>query len=358
MSNYVKFKRGTPSAYETLLKNPLKLPDSDTLYFISETDSDEGVLYLGTKKIGGSSINFNDFSIESLKDVAISENLTDKSILVYSEKDESWVNIDFNSLTFVGSTTQSSGLGGFVPAPGENEVDLILCSDGTWKSVLSLPKIQELSQKIETNSSAIEAVIGLIDTKINTAISSLLTIKVLESEEELDTFIDENLMTAGRYLYLIPKPDSNFFDEYVVVDGKKEKVGDTSIDLSGYATTDALNNAISNLVSKTEFNTTVGNLNTVIDSLLSKTEFNTTISNINSSITSLQNKDTEINGALANINNAIASLQNANTGFTNGLTSLNNEISALKTSDENLTNEIKIIKEQITWEDLDEEKGE
>ena len=70
--NYVKFIRGTPDAYTSL---PEK--DLNTLYFISENDSDSGLLYLGDKLIGdgnnGSSpkISLNDLSnvlIETIAD--------------------------------------------------------------------------------------------------------------------------------------------------------------------------------------------------------------------------------------------------------------------------------------------------
>lgn len=47
--NYVKFLRGTPNAYEQLTPK-----DNDTLYFVSETNADRGVLYLGEKLISGS----------------------------------------------------------------------------------------------------------------------------------------------------------------------------------------------------------------------------------------------------------------------------------------------------------------
>ena len=119
--------RGTPEAY---IKSDKQ---NDTLYFISEQDSNEGVLYLGNKVIGGSStIDFNNFSIDALKDVLITESLTDKSLLIYSIKDKNWINADFSDLTFIGATQHSSGVSGFVPAPKEGEVNLFLRSDGNW----------------------------------------------------------------------------------------------------------------------------------------------------------------------------------------------------------------------------------
>jgi hypothetical protein len=49
VANYVKFLRGTPTAY-----NNLATKDSDTLYFIAEKDATVGKLYLGSVCIAGS----------------------------------------------------------------------------------------------------------------------------------------------------------------------------------------------------------------------------------------------------------------------------------------------------------------
>lgn len=62
MANYVKFFRGTPKAYANTVKN------SDTLYFVSESDSNIGSLYLGSKLISGE-IN----SLTELEDILLSE---------------------------------------------------------------------------------------------------------------------------------------------------------------------------------------------------------------------------------------------------------------------------------------------
>ena len=71
MANYVKFMRGTPAAYAALLQSEQK-PNSDTLYFISEADSNDAVLYLGSKLIAGSGDADNiQLSLKNLDDVVI-----------------------------------------------------------------------------------------------------------------------------------------------------------------------------------------------------------------------------------------------------------------------------------------------
>ena len=85
--NYVKFQRGTPSAYKNL-----SVKDEDTLYFISETDAVTGILYLGEKLI--SSGNSGDIIMTSLlkdlSDVDVS-NVADKDLLGYDAASQKWV---------------------------------------------------------------------------------------------------------------------------------------------------------------------------------------------------------------------------------------------------------------------------
>lgn len=52
-NNYVKFRRGTPAAFQVLLKE--NKTELDTLYFIYEEDEAVGELYLGSKLIAGGS---------------------------------------------------------------------------------------------------------------------------------------------------------------------------------------------------------------------------------------------------------------------------------------------------------------
>ena len=49
--NYVKFRRGTPGAFEQILN--ANKAERDTLYFIYEEDESSAELYLGSKRISG-----------------------------------------------------------------------------------------------------------------------------------------------------------------------------------------------------------------------------------------------------------------------------------------------------------------
>ena len=122
--NYVKFVRGTPSAFNNLAEK-----NSDTLYFISNSDDSKGSLYLGSKLIS------KDVSgIADLDDILISESLADKHILSYDEQNSKWVNkaiVDAIGL-MIGATATSQGGNGLVPAPGIGQQTMFLRGDGTW----------------------------------------------------------------------------------------------------------------------------------------------------------------------------------------------------------------------------------
>lgn len=126
MANYVKFFRGTPKAYANTVKN------SDTLYFVSESDSNVGSLYLGSKLISGE-IN----SLTELEDILLSEQLSDGSILVYDESQSSWVNKTIVEAVglMTPATAETVGGYGLVPAPGAGEQNYFLRGDGTWAPI-------------------------------------------------------------------------------------------------------------------------------------------------------------------------------------------------------------------------------
>lgn len=89
LGNFVKFVRGTPTAYNNLQqKNP------DTLYFITEDNASSGKLYLGNKLIGGSITGAT--SLSELVDVFLDNNLSVNHILVY--EGNHWVNKDIRDI--------------------------------------------------------------------------------------------------------------------------------------------------------------------------------------------------------------------------------------------------------------------
>lgn len=127
--------RGTPKAYEMLLNSPEK-PNIDTLYFISDADSSKAKLYLGEKLIAGGE-DKPKLELGNLTDISLSEDLKDKSILVYDKSSSSWIDSTLEDVisVFIGATTGSAGIAGLVPAPELGQTNLFLRSDGTWANV-------------------------------------------------------------------------------------------------------------------------------------------------------------------------------------------------------------------------------
>ena len=86
--------------------------------------------------------------------------------------------------------------------------------------------------KLETDA-AIEAAIASVDH---------LKRKVVVSVESIDKTADD----ADLYIYMVPNSEGAY-DEYMIIEGELEKVGDWKTDLSGYVTTDTLEQEISDL---------------------------------------------------------------------------------------------------------------
>lgn len=150
LANYVKFRRGTPDSYTALT-----VKDPDSLYFISEQNALQGVLYLGDKLISGSisaSTSLNDLS-----DVLLGNNVSANSLLIYDGTQQKWVNKPFseifNEITgslieMEGARSDRDGLAGIVPQPLAGDQNKFLRGDATWAVIneITPAQVQELSQ--------------------------------------------------------------------------------------------------------------------------------------------------------------------------------------------------------------------
>lgn len=168
-ANYVRFIRGTPTAWANL-----KNKDEDVLYFISEKGSDKGSLYLGSKLIAGDGydpINIKT-SLGRLEDVSLKLKISNGDLLVYDKLTQKWVNKPPSSLikvnedgsldlsdyalreeledyakvealkdyakasdipgVMVGATDMFYGEPGLVPRPQAGEQSYYLRGDGKW----------------------------------------------------------------------------------------------------------------------------------------------------------------------------------------------------------------------------------
>ena len=71
-------------------------------------------------------------------------------------------------------------------------------------------------------------------TQVDNIVAGLdhLKRKIVVSLEAIDKTADD----AEQYIYMVPNAATENYDEYMVIDGELEKVGDWTTDLSGYAT--------------------------------------------------------------------------------------------------------------------------
>ena len=169
MEPYVKFLRGTPTAYGNL-----STKDADTLYFVAETDASSGLLYLGTKLIssdtggaGGAT------SLNQLTDVFFNGELKNKSFLMY--ENGAWTNktaLDIVTMilpSFVGATSTNDGVAGLVPVPRAGDQGKFLSGDGTWVAIQgSIPQetLTTIDQLVIDVSNLENVVAGLDSTAL------------------------------------------------------------------------------------------------------------------------------------------------------------------------------------------------
>lgn len=140
MANYVKFLKGTPSAYAAL-----ETKDANTLYFITVPNQPEGKavgkLYLGDILVAGSVTPNGDSIIDSLSEL-IDVNLAGlETGQVLSYNGTKWVPMTLpeavSASVMIGAQTDKDGSAGLVPAPLAGEQNKFLRGDGTWVEVIT-----------------------------------------------------------------------------------------------------------------------------------------------------------------------------------------------------------------------------
>lgn len=269
MAQYVKFVRGTPTAFANLATK-----HEDTLYFISEANANTGKLYLGNKLISGST------DIGSIGDIIINQ-LGDKQILVYDDNSNSWVNSDIQSVIGImqGATASVNGTSGLVPVPLAGDQNKFLRGDGSWAAPsvpvdshaftinsgneLSLldfvnAPVGTLAQKSSTGNlswvdpgtllSGVQASISNLQIVVNQMTSSKLQREIVESIRD----IDPTDTTKSNVIYMVPNEEGssegNLYSEYMVINGEIELIGSNyEGDLTGYVTTSQLSSVTSTL---------------------------------------------------------------------------------------------------------------
>lgn len=333
MANYVKFIRGLTSIF-----NKLQNKDDDTLYFIYDDETaTSGRLYLGDKEIICHSGKDSGVAyLKDLLDVQLPENigeLIDGQVLTYDVATESWVARDpstvatvlFDENQFTVNENGEWSLLDFANAP--NGARLTKGSNG--KLIWDLPDdvtVEDVSERLELLEASLENydTAAEVDSKIASALAAAnhLSYKTVGSVDEID-------LTESQYIYLVK--NGEIYDEYMVIDGRLEKVGDWNVDLSSYAT-------------KIE----VQAVDTKVEDLTSL------LNGVSSSVTTIGNN-------LANITTRVESLENATSQVTDLATQLNNLKIKVEAAESTIENHGALIVElqealadKVDKEDFDE----
>lgn len=274
LNSYVKFQRGTPAEYEILKQR--SLIEDNALYFLYDTGATQGTLYLGNILIGTVGSGSNISNLSELKDVLITD-IGAQDILV-ADSEGVWKNIplatlldmiaDQKELGFVVDTNvfelqsvegeSTLKLLGFDAAPAGSS--LLKGSNGqvAW----SVNNIDIVAQEVANLSTSIENMQKNIAEQI--AAANHLSYKVISS---LDDAVEENTV----YLMQKDGSETDAYDEYMLINGSLERLGDWGVNLDGYATiadleavqdsVDLLNQNVSqNYLTKNDFTAKVGDL--------------------------------------------------------------------------------------------------
>ena len=187
--NYVKFIRGTEASWAKI-ENSQK--SSDTLYFISDTGSSVGKLYLGAKLISNGALT-SATSMADLNDVVISAGITDQSILVYNNSTKEWEDKSLLEILqsileeFKGATESEAGLAGLVPAPEVGQHLMFLRGDGSWADpTVGVSSIVEGLQQVITTLIGEDTELSVREIAQSEASAAVADI-IAEAPEQFDT---------------------------------------------------------------------------------------------------------------------------------------------------------------------------
>ena len=114
-------------------------------------------------------------------------------------------------------------------------------------------KINDVEVDVTEANEAVQAVQQELANKANASDVYTKTETESKIKEEIDKLdhlkritvagvesIDCDADDADQYIYMVPNTETNSYDEYMVINGELEKVGDWSIDLTEYAKTEDL----------------------------------------------------------------------------------------------------------------------
>ena len=256
---FVKFSRGLLSAY-----NNLSRKDPDTLYLVYESnESTSGSLYLGSKLISSVG-STTPTSLNDLSDVSISGSLEDGMLLQYNSSTGKgqWQAVSLSEV--VGSLPLNKNQSSIAESlsnienPNEKDIavignDVYIYTNNNWRQLtnsLLENRISNLENQVghaantEQGISATGLYKDIADLANNVYTKDEIASQIANAghlKYEIVNTISDIDLTTDDTIYLIPKSAGNAddgYDEYFVINGSAEKIGDWGVDLSGYVQTD------------------------------------------------------------------------------------------------------------------------
>ena len=256
---FVKFSRGLLSAY-----NNLSRKDPDTLYLVYESnESTSGSLYLGSNLISSVG-STTPTSLNDLSDVSISGSLEDGMLLQYNSStgEGQWQAVSLSEV--VGSLPSNNNQISIaeslssIESPNEKDIavignDVYIYTNSNWRQLtnsLLENRISNLESQVghaantEQGISATGLYKDIADLANNVYTKDEIASQIANAghlKYEIVNTISDIDLTTDDTIYLIPKSAGNAddgYDEYFVINGSAEKIGDWGVDLSGYVQTD------------------------------------------------------------------------------------------------------------------------
>lgn len=213
LENYVKFLRGTPTAYKNLAAK-----DKDTLYFVTASGENWGSLYLGETLIASGAGEPETITLASLKDVTIAAGVQDGSVLVYDVSSDTWVNKSLDDVLsgvvaeMIGASATTDGFAGLVPAPKAGEHDHFLKGDGTWAKVATESQVFHVEpQGEEDHLAAIARVVG--ETELLTGNIAIVKEVISEGKYQHTAYVYDKSLSAWKAMDGNYNAESVYFDE-------------------------------------------------------------------------------------------------------------------------------------------------
>ena len=352
MPKFVKFQRGSQTAYNNLKTN--NRIEDDALYFIYDKNnpSNGGNLYLGETLIGGTGSGSGIDRLSNLIDVDTT-GVAEGALLHYDTTAQKWVIATPKSVStvsvLIGSINENENVTDARNRLNANpkEGDIIILDgepyiyDGSiWTGLSSTSLSNRITiaenavsnlqssfsvlsssvSTLQTDMTAVQSGLQAVDGKISAAIASAnhLRYEPVANVSDFESIVAQASTTSASYniVYLVPNSSGtsgNTYDEFMIINGAQEKLGSWQADLNNYVTTSVFTSAISDLSSQiTSFSNNFSNYVTT-------TVFNNTVGDLNDLLTATEKESTDIITELLDVRSNIITL-------TSSVTTINNRL--------------------------------